>query len=371
MSGRHLASGAGSASVTRDCELVPTEDGEPSWLDTRGWDDTEGVEDSVSFRKVLEFINDNAQNKVRAVIWTILPSERATGTLRRQAAFIDEFANGQVWDRVVIVCKQPPGGDLERACQGALRAARDHSGTDCSGVKLWGCDIMRLPLGPDPHPLAGIGRDTRLRNRVLTKEEALQELEEVIRGMKEPIRVVFRDASCSACGVTSDRRLLPDYCHLEPEQTHPGRTEPFHPQTLVPYHPGAVEKRHTEDRTGPHERNPKRGAIGGWLGRKTNPDYAFYYPCCGIEHRSYESPPPPCKDVHACCQRASGAEGCLKRFDCCRSAEGVAGCGRKYVCCEALEGAVGCQTMCRLCGGEWGTPAGECYRRPHRLNEVE
>ena len=53
---------------------------------------------------------------------------------------------------------------------------------------------MGLPLGPDPHPLAGIDRDTRLRNRVLTKEEASEELNEVVKGIEEPIRVVFRDA---------------------------------------------------------------------------------------------------------------------------------------------------------------------------------
>ena len=122
--------------VTRDCQLVPTEDGEPSWLDTRGWDDTEGAEDSVSFRDVLAFINDTGLNKVRAIIWAIQPSERATGTLRRQAAFIDEFANGQIWGKVVIVCKQPSGGDLDRACRGALQAARDHSETDCSGARI-------------------------------------------------------------------------------------------------------------------------------------------------------------------------------------------------------------------------------------------
>ena len=215
MTGRPLESGSGSDSVTMRCELAPNEDGGPSWLDTRGWDDSEGVEDSVSFREVLAFINDNEQNKVRAIIWTILPSERATSTLRRQAAFIDEFATGQIWDRVVIVCKQPPGGDLERACQGALQAARDCSRTHCSGVKLWGCDIMGLPDGPDPHPLAAIDRSTRLRLRTLSRDEAREELDEVIRSMEGPVRVVFRDALCSACGVEGDRRLLPDFCHME------------------------------------------------------------------------------------------------------------------------------------------------------------
>ena len=145
--------------MTRDCQLVAGRDGEPGWLDTRGWDDSEGVEDSVSFRDVLAFINDNGLNKVSALIWTILPSERATSTLRRQAAFIDQFASGLIWENVVIVCKQPPGGNLERACQGALQAARDASATDCSTVKLFGCDIMGL--GADPHPLAGIDQATR------------------------------------------------------------------------------------------------------------------------------------------------------------------------------------------------------------------
>ena len=35
----------------------------------------------MSFRDVLTFINDNELNKVSALIWTILPSERATSTL--------------------------------------------------------------------------------------------------------------------------------------------------------------------------------------------------------------------------------------------------------------------------------------------------
>ena len=115
-----------------DRTRLPLENGGPSWLDTRGWDDSEGVEDSASFKNVLAFLNDRNQEKLRAIVWTVMPSERATSTLKRQASFIEQFAPGQIWDRVVIACKQPPRGDLNLACQGALEAARESSGRDRS-----------------------------------------------------------------------------------------------------------------------------------------------------------------------------------------------------------------------------------------------
>jgi len=345
---------------------LPLENGGPSWLDTRGWDDSEGVEDSASFKNVLAFLNDRNQEKLRAIVWTVMPSERATSTLKRQASFIEQFAPGQIWDRVVIACKQPPRGDLSLACQGALEAARESSGRDSSGVKLWGCDIMEL--SHDHHPLENIAVDKRMRVRVLTKNEARKELDEIINELEGSIQVVFRDASCSACGVTNDRRLMPDFCHFHPEQIHPGEMQPFHPEPLAPYHPQGVEKRgHRQARTGPHRKNPKHTAIGGWVGRQLTPDWAYYYPCCDRSHRTYEDAPPDCKDVHVCCLKGPGSEGCLKRYQCCGSAEGTAGCSRKFLCCGEAEGSVGCKTVCALCGREWGTPAGDCYRTPHRL----
>lgn len=133
-------------------------------------------------------------------------------------------------------------------------------------MKLWGCDIMGLPDRPNPHDLANIEQGTRLLLRVLTKEEARKELNEVIKSIGELVRVVFRDASCSASGVNGDRRLLPDFCHFEPEQTHPRGTEPFQPRSPVPYHPGTEQRRHTRtDDRGP-AKAPKKAASGGSSG---------------------------------------------------------------------------------------------------------
>ena len=152
-------------------------------------------------------------------------------------------------------------------------------------MKLWGCDIMEL--SHDHHPLENIAVDKRMRVRVLTKNEARKELDEIINELEGSIQVVFRDASCSACGVTNDRRLMPDFCHFHPEQIHPGEMQPFHPEPLAPYHPQGVEKRgHRQARTGPHRKNPKHTAIGGWVGRQLTPDWAYYYPCCDRSHRS-------------------------------------------------------------------------------------
>ena len=53
--------------------------------------------------------------------------ERKDARLQRQAEFINLFKEGEVWGNVIILAKQPGGYNVDRACQGALEAARAHA----------------------------------------------------------------------------------------------------------------------------------------------------------------------------------------------------------------------------------------------------
>ena len=86
---------------------------------------SDGAEDTQSFQEVLRFLNENGFTNIASIIWTISPGERATKTLQNQAAFIEQFKKGKIWDNVILVCKQPTiGWSLEKSCSGALQVLK-------------------------------------------------------------------------------------------------------------------------------------------------------------------------------------------------------------------------------------------------------
>lgn len=60
---------------------------------------------------------------MKAIIWSILPNVRKDGVLTKQARLINMFKEREIWNNVVIVCKQShnPADDA----QGALAAAKE------------------------------------------------------------------------------------------------------------------------------------------------------------------------------------------------------------------------------------------------------
>ena len=48
-----------------------------------------------------------------------------------------------------------------------------------------------------------------------TDEEIRNKVNKVISDIETPIQVIFEDVQCQDCGVVGDKRLLPDYCHME------------------------------------------------------------------------------------------------------------------------------------------------------------
>jgi hypothetical protein len=43
---------------------------------------------------------------VKAIVWCVLPNVRKDALLTKQAGLIDLFKPGDIWEHVVIVCKQ-------------------------------------------------------------------------------------------------------------------------------------------------------------------------------------------------------------------------------------------------------------------------
>ena len=129
--GQTVRVSSGPESQTRHCEIFKNNresDGiDAVWIDTVGYDDTNRLSDQSSFQEVLRFIDDHDLRDVRAIVWTVMPQERKDARLQKQAEFINQFKEGEVWGNVIILAKQPGGYNVDLACQGALEAARGHS----------------------------------------------------------------------------------------------------------------------------------------------------------------------------------------------------------------------------------------------------
>ena len=63
--------------------------------------------------------------RVKAILWTILPNVRKDALLSKQANMINKFKEVDIWNNVIIVCKQ--SRNPEDDTQGALYAAKAFS----------------------------------------------------------------------------------------------------------------------------------------------------------------------------------------------------------------------------------------------------
>ena len=132
---RAVSSGNGRDRVTVRCDKYTTNTSELSedhldkykqvcdlvWVDTVGWDDAD-LEDDSTFKQILGFINDNKLFKVKAIVWTVAPNVRKDALLVKQARLIDLFRPTEIWNNVIIACKQSRNPDDDT--QGALAAAK-------------------------------------------------------------------------------------------------------------------------------------------------------------------------------------------------------------------------------------------------------
>ena len=78
--------------------------------------------DDTTFKDILRFIGDHQLLRVKAIVWNILPNVRKDALLTKQARLIDLFKPKEIWQNVMIICKQ--SRNPEDDAQGALAAAR-------------------------------------------------------------------------------------------------------------------------------------------------------------------------------------------------------------------------------------------------------
>ena len=67
-------------------------------------DDT-NKDDTEIFQDILQFLNRHSLTSVKAILWTVHPGRRRDATLCKQARFINAFAENNIWNNVIIICK--------------------------------------------------------------------------------------------------------------------------------------------------------------------------------------------------------------------------------------------------------------------------
>merc|ERR1712106_6415 len=203
--GVQTRAGSGTERVTMHCEIHRslTDDQEPVWVDTVGWDDAE-CEDEETFRDILRFINKYDITKVSAIIW----------------------------NKVLIVAKQSLNPKVD--CQGAVKAAQEF--TDVP-ILHTGYRFYNDPTVSAEQRDSFRSPQSRALFNVKTDQEIFSILKENLGKMGQPVQVVFNTSKCLDCSVEGDRRLLPKYCHMEPHLIHPGGVENHHPGKIERFHP--------------------------------------------------------------------------------------------------------------------------------------
>jgi len=226
--GQNLPTGDQAQSVTSDIVTVADEihgPKAPMWVDTPGWSDSEGLSDQKTFKDILLHLQKNKLTNVKAVLWFITPTPRMDAILQKQAEFIEQFTledpstrekeAGLMWSNTVVVCKGKMAAELDTDVQGARKAAQTQN-IYCT------LPALRYTFAT-PEIIAGASKELRKDQlRMLTKDEVREELEEVLEKLPPPVRVVFSNQMCRACGQVGDPRLMEDKCHREKTRGHPG-----------------------------------------------------------------------------------------------------------------------------------------------------
>jgi len=400
VTGHTVRVSSSAESVTRQCEVFTdprSGDGGAVWIDTVGYDDTGNKDDEEIFRNILKFIQSHDLTKVRAIVWTVLPQERRDARMQRQAEFINRFREENIWANVIIIVKQPGPGQtsLERTSQGSVEAARMFSEQGITGDRVMGFTYLDDSVPPDFQAvLDSLDADKRRSMLYLSSEEVNARVREAVSGIREPVKVIFEDSQCEDCGVIGDKRLLPDFCHMERIYDHPQPLKHFHPEELRSYHPLPEETHHPgvlRLTGGPHEtcetvktallamtpvmgllRDTGEGLKTGLLAGAAyltcynlHTPMRFTFGCCGGDEASGG-----CRVSHQCCRRQPGSQGCLHSYPCCAGGPQAGGCTRRYHCCGRGEGALGCSQICKKCGAEWGSSANGCFKKNHNLTTI-
>jgi len=390
--GQNCTVSDGAHSATRQCASFPDCRGLhlPVWVDTRGYDDSADLSDQDSYRDLLKFLSSERLLKVKAIVWTVNSQERKDARLRRQADFINQFKDIEIWDNVIIVVKSPVSYNLKQGSQGAQEAAKYYAG-EFSKLQVLGFTYLDDKIPEHIRSkLLELGPEERHERLILTDAEVVQQIDSALRNIDAPVQVIFEDKQCTACGIIGDKRLLPDFCHLEQGFRHAGKLKHYHPEEIEGYHPRPLQSTHSgvlklvggKNKECETVKNalfwltPAVGVVDIFTGlgtaalagttayvcRQLDKPYAEIYSCCGGEKHSAG-----CKVEYACCKGVESSYGCCERYPCCQGGVQAPGCTRRYECCGREEEATGCESICKKCGQAWGSATRDCFRTEHQL----
>jgi energy-coupling factor transporter ATP-binding protein EcfA2 len=214
--------GTKSAQSTTQVKVTVTDNKHPDgpvWVDNPGWSDGDGKSDKETWRQLLKHLHKDKIQWVKAVIWCVNQDAVADAVLQAQAKLIDTLTVnedwGKIWPNVVILFKGSIADTAAEDCRAAKAAAQkvyNRAEPRTLGYKLAGANATTGP--------SQMTKEQRLANRILTKEDAQEKMEEELRDLKS-IQVMFENKQCLDCGQTGDWRTMVDMCHKKKVQGHP------------------------------------------------------------------------------------------------------------------------------------------------------
>lgn len=351
--GCNVITGQGHQSVTKFCDayepLANDLRNDLVWIDTPGWDDMDG-DDVDTFQSILQLVNRHNLTSVKAIIWTIHPASiRQDATIDKQARLINQFADKAIWNNVIIVCKHALNAEHEAT--GAMKAAYYYN--PLSKMQITGYRFLNdCTLNADQRELFANNPAVRHQLNILSDKEVKNLILECISRLTTNIQIIFNHYKCQNCGVEGDRRLLPQYCHMEKHSIHPEQLIWRHPKGTRLYHPADG---HVKD-------HPGDIVLAGCFRKEPK------YDCCK-KASGFKG----CKDVWACCRQPLHDKGCKTKYLCCGQNSEISqkGCETVFKCCDNNEASPGCQDVCKKCGCQWGNATKGCFKTNHHLMEME
>nr|CAG8645257.1 10235_t:CDS:2 [Entrophospora candida] len=360
----------GADSCTKGTKLYTCGDNGFLYIDTQGFDDSEGVKggDAQTALSILKTMNENGITKLHTILWFVVPETRKLGSLVRQAKFIESLAqyyDGNVWDNVIIVMKGQKSS--KSASQGPIEAAKEvskknHENKDIKVFHIYLYEYL------DTETYEAFDDDSLNKMGIFKKTEPKKILNRYIELMKghdqHLVTILFKEAKCLKCPEENDPRLTISNCHGEserkhehPKNVHPGNTYKKHPFGLSGYHPGKLEKHHPGGRIKKHKFSSVTPChTGQKIEYHPNENSVHPLPAVGHQYETNDNNVLPViaraltfslvnpqrtvhtPKIHGCCGWGEGSDGCS--YACCKQSKGSIGCREKYNCCNNFEPCV-------------------------------
>jgi len=374
LTGQEVKHGDSLRGVTKRCDIYRPAKNNRSifpdsqhlfFVDTVGFEDPD-VDDAETFKDILRFIDNNNIANLRAVIWTVMPNVRQDALLNRQAALIDKFGEREVWNRVIISCKQST--NVEADTRGAFAAALDFN-PRATVQRLGHRFLDDSSLTMDQQITCENDSGSRKTWGVKTDDEIrlsfLQAFDEIGSDEGDFLKVVFNEKRCADCGVIGDPRLLPKFCHMKMHKVHKIRDpEPVHPLELTSYHPEEIPfKTHPGYLVrSPWYRDIRRKRVYTCCsGKLTSSGCCLKWKCCSQQHKI---------STDAFTTSAPPSGGCRKKYTCCSEGAESRGCENLFPCCGRNRNQDGCLEVCLKCEKPWGTESDKCFVKTHNVRDL-